>query len=315
MKAIVVENLVKQYKNGVLALDGISFHVQAGEIFSLLGQNGAGKSTLIQILTTFLRPTSGSAAIFGKDILTAPSAVRSKVARVAQSPSIDTYLSLTENMMFQSSLYHIPKLEAKKRMEGLIASFGLEQYLKSPVSSYSGGIKRRLDIALGMMANPDVLFLDEPTVGMDLQSRKSMWEMMKKIREDFGTTIFLTTHYLEEADLLSDTICIMKDGKEVVQGTSKQLRGYLRKNMLKIQFVDRNTLITGRKWLSGIFAGRYVETAGNTVLVSSEEGSEDLARAAYLLLEKHIAFTGIQIAQPDIEDVFVHLTENKEERP
>ena len=214
MYAIQIKNVVKEYKNGVQALSGLNLTVKQGELFSLLGQNGAGKSTLIRILTTYLKPTSGHIMMFGKDIEKEATTIRTEIACVSQQTSIDTYLSLEENMIFQSRLYKIPKSEAFDRMEKLIVAFGLEQYRKYPVSSYSGGVKRRLDIALNMMAKPKLLFLDEPTVGMDIQSRRLMWEMINKIRTDFGTTVFLTTHYLEEADNLSDTICIMKDGKE-----------------------------------------------------------------------------------------------------
>ncbi len=231
MYAIETENIIKQYKNGIQALSGLSLSVKCGEIFSLLGENGAGKSTLIRILTTYLRPTSGGAVMLGKNIYTDAAWIRSKIACVAQQTSIDTHLSLEENMLFQSRLYRIPKAEARKRMEKLISGFGLERYRKYPVSSYSGGVKRRLDIALNMMPEPQILFLDEPTVGMDIQSRNSMWEMMRQIRDDFGTTIFLTTHYLEEADNLSNRICIMKDGKAVKQGTPAELRSLLRENM------------------------------------------------------------------------------------
>ena len=236
MYAIETENIIKQYKNGVQALSGLSLSVKAGEIFSLLGENGAGKSTLIRILTTYIRPTSGKVTMLGRNIYTDAAWVRSQIACVAQQTSIDTHLSLEENMLFQSRLYKIPKAEAKKRTEKLITDFGLERYRKYPVSSYSGGVKRRLDIALNMMSNPKILFLDEPTVGMDIQSRISMWEMMKQIRSDFETTIFLTTHYLEEADSLSNNVCIMKDGKVVKQGTPTELRSLLRENTIRLQF-------------------------------------------------------------------------------
>ena len=138
-------------------------------------------------------------------------------------------------MIFQSHLYKIQKADAEKRMEKLIADFDLSKYRKYPVSSYSGGVKRRLDIALNMMSNPRILFLDEPTVGMDIQSRMAMWDMMRKIRDDFATTIFLTTHYLEEADQLSDAICIMKDGKEVIQGSPDALKSVLRQNVIEVK--------------------------------------------------------------------------------
>lgn len=237
MYAIQVNNAVKQYKNGVQALSGLTLSVEEGEIFSLLGQNGAGKSTLIHILTTYLRPTSGKITMLGKDLNKDRTWIRSQIACVAQQPSIDTYLSLEENMMFQSRLYKIPAKDAEKRMENLIAGFGLNEYRKYPVSSYSGGVKRRLDIALNMMSNPKILFLDEPTVGMDIQSRIAMWDMMKKIRDEFGTTIFLTTHYLEEADHLSNHICIMKNGKEAAQGTPSKLRSLLRQDTLQDVFL------------------------------------------------------------------------------
>ena len=279
MYAIEVQNTVKKYKNGVQALNGLNISVKTGEIYSLLGQNGAGKSTLIKILTTYLKPTSGKVTIFGKDIDKQAAEVRSQIACVAQQISIDTHLSLEENMMFQSRIYKIPKADAKKKMETLIADFGLEQYRKHPVSSYSGGVKRRLDIALNMMSNPKILFLDEPTVGMDIQSRMSMWKMMKKIRDDFGTTIFLTTHYLEEADHLSDTVCIMKDGKDVIQGTPSELRSFIRQESLQVQFATKSE------------AQKYLLP----------------------LKEQHIPCNGVQIVQPTLEDVFLRLTAKNEQ--
>ncbi len=196
MSAINVKNLVKQYKNGVCALSGLNLAVKRGDIFTLLGPNGAGKSTLIRILTTYLRPTSGYVEIMGKDLQKSAEVIRPLIACAAQRISIDEHLSLTENMMFQSRLYKVPTAEAKQRMENLIERFGLERYSAYPVSSYSGGIKRRLDIALNMMSNPQILFLDEPTTGMDIQSRMAMWDMLKKIKHELGTTVFLTTHYL-----------------------------------------------------------------------------------------------------------------------
>lgn len=312
MAAILIENLVKQYQNGALALNGLSLTVQAGEIFSLLGQNGAGKSTLINILTTYLRPTSGSVQMLDQDICRDAQAIRREIACVAQKTSIDHYLSLRENMMFQSRIYKIPKSEAVKRMEMLIGCFGLEQYLKYPVASYSGGIKRRLDIALNMMSAPKILFLDEPTVGMDIQSRRAMWDMMVKICRDFGTTIFLTTHYLEEADRLSDTICIMKDGKQAVQGTPDNLRKYLRQNILRICFPDQKSAMQNQQPFSNIFMDRKTELRGKCIMIPADNGPEDLSRAGQFLLSHQIAFTGLEIMQPTIEDVFIRLTGDKE---
>ena len=309
MSAIQAENVIKKYKNGVQALDGLSLTVKDGEIFSLLGQNGAGKSTLIHILTTYLAPTSGLVTMFGKDIYREASEIRTQISCVAQRTSIDTHLSLTENMMFQSKLYKVPKDEAKTRMEILIACFGLERYLKYPVSSYSGGVKRRLDIALNMMSNPKILFLDEPTVGMDIQSRMAMWDMMKKIRTDFGTTIFLTTHYLEEADQLSDTICIMKNGKEILQGTPYALREYLRKDILKISFLSKEEAKNCFQPLKGILDLEETDLRHDKIITDLKNGHMDLEKANRWLLEHEIPFLGIEIIQPTLEDVFIRLTD------
>ncbi|MDF2636604.1 MAG: drrA 5 [Pelosinus sp.] len=308
MTAICVNDLVKKYKNGVQALDGLTLTVKEGEIFSLLGQNGAGKSTLINVLTTYLRPTSGNVTMFGKNAYREAAEIRSKISCVAQRTSIDTHLSLKENMIFQSKLYKVPKSESGKRMEMLISCFGLEKYLKYPVSSYSGGVKRRLDIALNLMSNPKVLFLDEPTVGMDIQSRMVMWDMVKKIRNDFGTTIFLTTHYLEEADQLSDTICIMKNGKEVIQGSPKALREYLRQDMLKISFSVKKDAENCFGPLKEAIALKESDLRHDKIITSLKNGRSDLEKTTRWLLEHGIPFLGIEIVQPTLEDVFISLT-------
>lgn len=308
MDAIRAENVIKKYKNGVQALDSLSLNVKEGEIFSLLGQNGAGKSTLIHILTTYLTPTSGTVTMLEKDIYREAYEIRTQISCVAQRTSIDTHLSLTENMMFQSKLYRVPKDEAKKRMETLIADFGLERYLRYPVSSYSGGVKRRLDIALNMMSNPKILFLDEPTVGMDIQSRMAMWDMMKKIRADFGTTIFLTTHYLEEADQLSDAICIMKNGKEVIQGTPQALREYLRKDILKISFSSKEEAKSCFQSLKNILSLKESDLQQDKIMTGLKKGHADLRTANRWLLDHEIPFLGIEIVQPTLEDVFLRFT-------
>ncbi|MFR1722796.1 ATP-binding cassette domain-containing protein [Emergencia timonensis] len=308
MEAIAVENLTKQYHNGVQALNGLSLTVGEGEIFSLLGQNGSGKSTLINILTTYLLPTSGKAVLFGKDVSTEASAIRPQIACVAQRTSIDPYLSLQENMLFQSRLHKIPKAEAEARMKILIAAFGLERYLNYPVNSYSGGVRRRLDIALNMMSNPKILFLDEPTVGMDLQSRQAMHTMMKKIRRDFGTTIFLTTHYLEEADSLSDRICIIRGGKEAAQGSPKDLRRYLKQNFLKVSFEDQASANDARTCLPELFSTDTVRWEGNAAQFPIADRQKALSQTAEALLDRKLRFTGIEIVEPSIEEVFLHLT-------
>lgn len=309
MYAIQTEAVTKQYKNGVQALSGLTISVKAGEIFTLLGQNGAGKSTLIRILTTYMRPTTGEVTMLGKSIYRDAPWIRSQVACVAQQTSIDTHLSLEENMLFQGRLYKIPKAEAAQRMEKLISDFGLERYRKYPVSSYSGGVKRRLDIALNMMSNPKILFLDEPTVGMDIQSRISMWDMMKKIRDDFETTIFLTTHYLEEADNLSDSICIMKDGKEVKQGTPEELRSLLREHTIRVQFMTDVEARTHMQAVKVFLPQEELTVRNSAIMIHSREATSDLEQIISFLLERRIPFQGIESAQPALEDVFLRLTQ------
>lgn len=308
MNAIEVKDLNKSYKNGVKALNNFNLKVKEGEIFSLLGENGAGKSTLIKILTTYLEADSGSIKIFDEDINENPIAIRSNIAYVAQQISIDTHLSLEENMMFQSRLYKVPKDIAISRMDKLIDSFGLEEYRSYPVSSYSGGVKRRLDIALNMMSNPKILFLDEPTVGMDIKSRMAMWDMMKTIRSDFNTTIFLTTHYLEEADNLSDSICIMKDGKEIITGTPIELRSFLGKNNLQISFSEN---VKAKKFIEE-FKKLYPKTQiflkENKVIINTDNSKFDLNKTTRFLINNDIPFYGIEIKKPSLEDVFLKLT-------
>lgn len=239
MNAIVVNHISKQYNTGIKALDDVSLTIRKGEVFTLLGRNGAGKSTLISILTTAKKASSGTIKILNHQLSnTTVYEIRKDIACVAQKISIDKHLTLLENMMFQSRIYNIDSAEAKERIETLIHTFDLESYLHYPVANYSGGVKRRLDIAINLVTNPKVLFLDEPTVGMDVFSRNAMWECVRKIKENFGITIFLTTHYLEEAEFLSDTICILDKGKIVVQGRKEELANVIRKKYISLTIND-----------------------------------------------------------------------------
>ncbi|MEW9095978.1 MAG: ABC transporter ATP-binding protein [Clostridiaceae bacterium] len=311
MLAIEVNKLVKEYKNGVKALDELNLKVNRGEIFSLLGPNGAGKSSLINILTTFYKPTSGNVTILGKDLCKDPAWVRTQIACVAQRISIDEHLSLMENMIFQSRLYKVDDTTAKNRISDLIDSFGLSQYLKYPVASYSGGVKRRLDIAMNMVSYPQILFLDEPTVGMDIGSRKAMWEIIEKIRDDFNTTIFLTTHYLEEADELSDTICIMKEGREIIQGKPSDLRQYIRQNILRIGFFDIDKTKQCAELLTKTNMFSSVNIRGNSIFIDIGDERKVFENTNKWLLENNISFEGIEIVQSSLEDVFLKLTETE----
>ncbi len=308
MLAIEIDNLVKQYKNGVRALDGLNLKVSRGEIFSLLGPNGAGKSSLINILTTYYMPTSGNVTILGKDLYMNPSCIRTQIACVAQQISIDAHLSLMENMIFQSRLYKVDLQVAKKRINSLIDCFELSRYLKYPTASYSGGVKRRLDIAMNMVSMPKILFLDEPTVGMDAPSRKTMWDMLLKIRDEYGTTIFLTTHYLEEADHLSDTISIIKDGKEIAQGTPSSLRSYMRQSALHIAFSSTEEIVKCKGALDSMTFTNFTNVRNNSVFIGVDDSRTALKTVSKWLLEHRVEFDAIEIVQPSLEDIFLALT-------
>lgn len=210
-------NLVKKYKNGFKALDNINLNVKEGEIFALLGENGAGKSTLIDILTTLSNPTSGKVNILSKELNEENKKyIRQNISCVYQNVSLEEHLTLIENMIFQSEIYKLKN--SKKQIDFLIETFNLQNFLLSPVFILSGGIKRRLDIAMSLIQNPKILFLDEPTLGLDITSRISLQEIIKKINLENKTTIFLTTHYLEEASYLSDSVFIIKNGKKITYG-------------------------------------------------------------------------------------------------
>ena len=311
MLAIEVEKLNKQYKNGVKALDNLSLRVNNGEIFSLLGLNGAGKSSLINILTTYYKPTSGKVTVLGKDLCKECGWVRTQIACVAQHVSIDAHLSLMENMIFQSKLYKLDKQTAKERINFLIDTFELSEYLKYPTSSYSGGVKRRLDIAMNMISSPKILFLDEPTVAMDVESRKVMWKMLLKIRENYGTTIFLTTHYLEEADQLSDMICIMKDGKEVAQGTPDDLRSYTRQNMLRMSFSNVDEAKKYKNAFDSSGLTKFTKVEENSIIAGVDDCRRDFTIVNKWLLEHNAEFNAIEIVKPSLEDVFLSLINSK----
>lgn len=309
MEIIQIKNLIKKYKNEKKVLDIKKLTVKQGEIFSLLGPNGAGKSTLINILTTYLDYNSGEIKILGKNLREESKGIRKNIACVAQNISIDEHLSLEENLIFQGNLYGIAKEELKKRAERFIDEFELKEYVKSPVSTYSGGIKRRLDIAVNMISCPKILFLDEPTVGIDIHSRKIIWEMMKRIKDKYGTTIFLTTHYLEEAQELSDYICIMKNGDIAAQGTINDLGKYINQKIIKIEFEnEKNTEYVKEK----IFKDKSVRLKKNELYLKIDS-QDEIIYLNKILLDNKIDFLYFGLLKPNLEEIFINIMdENKE---
>ena len=238
MDAIVVDNLTKTYKNGVQALSGISFTVKPGEIFGLLGPNGAGKSTTVRILSTLSQPDGGQAFVAGHNVVSEPQAVRHSIGVVAQSSGVDVWGTGRENLTLQANIQRVPSSEIKERVSQLLEWVGLSDAADRLVNTYSGGMKRRLDIAIGLVHEPAVLFLDEPTTGLDPESRSALWRDLVRLREERELTVLLTTHYLEEADRLCDRLAIVDHGKVVVEGTPANLKSQILGDTVTIELAS-----------------------------------------------------------------------------
>jgi ABC-2 type transport system ATP-binding protein len=234
---IRVENLVRTFGE-LRAVDGVSFHVRPAEVFAFLGPNGAGKTTTIQMLTTLLRPTSGTMSLDGLDPVTSPLDVRRRFGIVFQDPSLDNELTAYENMHLHGVLYHVPRKVRGERIELLLKLFELWDRRDSPVKQFSGGMKRRLEIARGLLHTPRILFLDEPTLGLDPQTRNQLWTHVRHLNETEGVTVFLTTHYMDEADRAAHRIAIIDHGKIVAQGSPAELRQQTGTDSLEAAFLQ-----------------------------------------------------------------------------
>lgn len=239
---IEIRNLTKKFKD-FTAVDDISFDVKKGEVFAFLGPNGAGKTTTIRMLTTLLDPTQGEIFVNGYKTTENKPAVRKSFGIVFQDPSLDNELTAFENLEFHGIMYDVPKKIRRERIEQLLKFVGLYDRKKDFVKNFSGGMKRRLEIARGLIHHPKILFLDEPTIGLDPQTRNHMWEYMKKLNKEEGMTVFLTTHYMEEAENMADTIAIIDLGKIVAKGTSKELMEQTKQDSLEKAFLQ----LTGKE--------------------------------------------------------------------
>ena len=237
MEAIKVDSLTKEF-GGFKAVDNISFQVEDGEIFGFLGPNGAGKSTTMMILTTLLKPTSGSAFVGGYDVMSDAKKVREKIGYVQQEISVDEFLTGRENLYLHARINQIPSNLIKSRIDDVLELVELGEKKDQATLTYSGGMRKRLDIANGLLSRPSVLFLDEPTVGLDIQTRRKIWGYIKKIRKDFGMTIFISTHYMEEADNLCDRIGIIDHGKIQVIDTPKSMKSAIGNEIISFNLVD-----------------------------------------------------------------------------
>jgi ABC-2 type transport system ATP-binding protein len=301
---IRVENLEHRYGD-IRAVDNISFTVKKGEIFSFLGPNGAGKSTVINILITLLARQKGMAIVAGYDVTTQPQRVRESIGIVFQDITLDRDMTVREILEFHGRLYNMPDAERKARIEELLQLVQLEAKKDELTKRLSGGMKRRLEIARGLMTRPTVLFLDEPTIGLDPQTRMRMWEYIKNVNNE-GTTIFLTTHYMDEADQLSDRISIIDHGKIIISGTSWELKNTLGQDIIYLETDNNDAAV---QLLKGLAQVREIkEKSRGFVLMVNEDGTKILPLIIDTLRNAGLEITTINLKKPTMDDVFVFYT-------
>ena len=303
MPAIDVRNLTKSFGN-LVAVDNISFSIARGEIFGLLGPNGAGKTTTISMLSTIQKPTSGTATVNGHDVVAEEDAVRKSIGIVFQDQSLDEELTAFENMDFHGRLYRIPGEIRRKRIGELLALVGLEDRKNDLVKTYSGGMRRRLEIARGLLHEPKVLFLDEPTLGLDPQTRNHLWEYIARLNEEKGITIILTTHYMEEADRLCDRVAIIDHGTIVVLDTAGNLKDSIGGDVVTITSPDPDAIagLLTAPWVSSI------EQHDGLVTIHLQEADRHIPGIVTAVHQSGIGITSLSVRKPTLEDVFLHYT-------
>jgi ABC-2 type transport system ATP-binding protein len=306
--ALSVKDLVKDYKGGVRAVDGISFQVEPGEVFAFLGPNGAGKSTTIRIIATLLRPTAGSVSVFGHDVMKEPDAVRSAVGYVPQEIALDRYLSGRQHLELSARLYGIPKAEANERIAKVLELVELSDRADDGIKKYSGGMKKRLDIACGLLHRPRLLILDEPTLGLDIQTRYKVWDFVASLREQ-GTAVLLTTHDMEESDQLADRIAIIDHGKIQVQGSAVELKTGYGGEMVKVDLGRVKLEDKHRETLKALDGVESLEERGRSLLFVTPAARELAPRVAACLEDELGAGTrSLSFGPPSLGDVFLKIT-------
>jgi ABC-2 type transport system ATP-binding protein len=305
--AIEAEGLGKTYPKGVRALDGIGFAVEAGTVFGLLGPNGAGKSTTVKILTTLTAPDEGRAVVAGHDVVREPQRVRRSIGVVGQKHGMDPEATGVENLRLQGDLYGMPRGEARARAQELLARFGLADAQKRLVRTYSGGMQRKLDVALGLMQRPSVLFLDEPTTGLDPEARADMWTEIEGLAAAEGVTVLLTTHYLEEADRLASQLAIVDRGRIVAAGTPEELKSELHGDALVVELgASANGRALGL--LSGVDGVHEASIDGRTLRARATEGARAIPTVLALLESEGIPVVTATVSRPSLDDVYLRLT-------
>jgi len=303
--AIEVKGLVKVYDGKVRALDGVDLKVKTGNIFALLGPNGSGKTTLMRILTTQFKPTSGEASIFGFDVVKRDSQIRKIISYVPQEMSVWTDISGFENILIYSKIYGLSSGDRKNVIWDALEGMGLDEVADNLVKTYSGGMIRRLEMAIAMIIKPRILFLDEPTLGLDPSARKAVWEKLITFKKEYNTTVFFNTHYMDEADLYSDEIAIINRGKIVMSGTADELKHSLRKEVIKfvlnIDIVDKNVLnmIRNLDFVDDLFMN------GSELSIIVEDAETALPVLIEVLRNEDISVHKISMTRPTLDDVFL----------
>ncbi len=305
--SIEVNDLVRVFKKGPRAVDGISLRVEPGEIYGFLGPNGAGKSTTVHILTTLLPPTEGSARVAGFDVVEDGRRVRDAIGVALQEAALDPFLTGREHMKLQGGLHGLEKPEIERRGEALLARVGLDgEAADRRVGGYSGGMKRRLDLALALIHEPSILFLDEPTTGLDIQSRQALWDEVARLARQEGVTVFLTTQYLEEADELADRVGIIEQGKLVAEGTPAALKAEIGRPTVEASPVDADQLDAVAAVLARF--GESLPASHGFAAARLQDGTEDLAAVVRELDSEGIRVADLQLHAPSLDDVFLAKT-------
>lgn len=303
--AITVRNLTKSYKN-VDVLKGIDLTVKRGTMLALLGPNGAGKTTTVRILSTLVRPDGGEVLVNGFDAVKDADQVRSSIGLTGQYAAVDEYLSGRENLEMMGRLYHLSVADSRRRAKELLAQFDLDDAAERPAKTYSGGMRRRLDLAVSLIASPPIIFLDEPTTGLDPRSRLTMWKVINDLM-DGGATILLTTQYLEEADKLADRIAVIDHGKVIAEGTASELKAKVGKNRLELVFATAEAAKRGQAAVADAEASLSEEERSVTVPIT--EGAVDEVRAILDRLDRaDVEIESMSLHKPSLDDVFMSLT-------
>ncbi len=309
--AIEAQGLVKVFESRsgeVRALDGVDLSVPEGTVLGLLGPNGAGKTTTVRVLTTLLTPDQGTATVAGCDVVSQADEVRRRIGLSGQYSAVDEYLTGRENLQMIGRLYHLGKKRAAERAAELLDRFDLSDAADRPVKGYSGGMRRRLDLAGALVAQPPVLFLDEPTTGLDPRSRLGLWDVIEGLVRD-GTTLLLTTQYLEEADRLADTIAVVDHGRVIARGSSDELKLQVGGERLEVVVASADQLTTARDTLARIGLDEpEVEPHTRTVGVSVSGGAQTLLEALRQLDEQGVKVSDVGLRRPTLDDVFLTLT-------